>query len=40
MPNREPIETTNLDTMFGSEPIPWSRAREILAASSSGLDTG
>jgi hypothetical protein len=31
MPNREPIETTNLDTIYGSETLPWSRARELLA---------
>jgi Pyridoxamine 5'-phosphate oxidase len=30
MPNREPIETTNLDTISGSETIPWSRARDLL----------
>jgi hypothetical protein len=32
MPNREPIDTTNLDTTYGSQPIPWSRAREVLDA--------
>jgi hypothetical protein len=31
MPNREPIETTNLDTIYGSQPIPWSRPRDLLA---------
>jgi Pyridoxamine 5'-phosphate oxidase len=31
MPNREPIETTNLD-IYGSPPIPWSRLRDLLAA--------
>ena len=31
MPNREPTETTNLDTIYGSETIPWSRARDLLA---------
>jgi hypothetical protein len=31
MPKREPIETTNLDTIYGSETIPWSRPRELLA---------
>jgi Pyridoxamine 5'-phosphate oxidase len=31
MPNREPIETTNLDTLYGSETIPWSRPRDLLA---------
>ena len=31
MPERDPIETTNLDTSSGSEPIPWSRPRDLLA---------
>jgi Pyridoxamine 5'-phosphate oxidase len=31
MPNREPIETTNLDTIYGSQAIPWSRPRDLLA---------
>ena len=31
MPNRQPIETTNLDTIYGSQTIPWSRPRELLA---------
>jgi hypothetical protein len=31
MPEREPTETTNLDTTSGSEPIPWSRPRDLLA---------
>lgn len=31
MPNREPIETTNLDTIYGSQPIPWSRPLDLLA---------
>jgi hypothetical protein len=30
MPDREPIETTNLDTIYGSQPIPWSRPRDLL----------
>jgi Pyridoxamine 5'-phosphate oxidase len=29
MTNREPIETTNLD-IYGSDALPWSRARELL----------
>jgi hypothetical protein len=33
MPNREPTETTNLD-IYGHDPIPWSRPRDILAAGS------
>ena len=32
MPNREPTETTNLDTIYGSETMPWSRPRDLLAA--------
>jgi Pyridoxamine 5'-phosphate oxidase len=32
MPNREPIETTNLDTIYGSQTIPWSRPRDLLEA--------
>src|SRR5436309_14750463 len=36
MPNREPIETTNLDTIYGSPPIPWSRPRELLAVGAFG----
>ena len=31
MPEREPIETTNLDTIYGSQTIPWSRPRDLLA---------
>jgi Pyridoxamine 5'-phosphate oxidase len=38
MPNREPIETTNLDTIYGSQTIPWSRPRDILAAGALGAD--
>jgi hypothetical protein len=30
MPDREPIEATNLDTIYGSQTIPWSRPRELL----------
>src|SRR5919108_4507698 len=36
MPNREPIETTNLDTIYGSETIPWSRPRDLLAVGALG----
>ena len=32
MPNREPIETTNLDTIYGSDTLPWSRPRDLLEA--------
>ena len=38
MPDREPIETTNLDTIYGSQPIPWSRPRELLAVGALGQD--
>lgn len=31
MPDREPIEITNLDT-YGNEALPWSRARDALAS--------
>jgi pyridoxamine 5'-phosphate oxidase-like protein len=36
MPDREPIETTNLDTIYGLEAIPWSRARDVLAVGALG----
>jgi hypothetical protein len=39
MPNREPTETTNLDTIYGSDTIPWSRPRDLLAAAASGSGT-
>ena len=32
MPNREPVEVTNLD-IYGHDPLPWSRARDALTAS-------
>ena len=32
MSNREPIETTNLATLYELEPIPWSRPLELLEA--------
>ena len=38
MPNREPIETTNLDTIYGSQPIPWRRPHELLAVGALGPD--
>jgi hypothetical protein len=38
MPNREPIETTNLDTIYGSPTIPWSRPRDLLAGGALGSD--
>ncbi len=31
MPERNPIETTNLD-IYGNVELPWSRARDLLAA--------
>lgn len=39
MPNHEPIETTNLDAIFGSPPIAWSVVRERLEAGPFGRDT-
>jgi Pyridoxamine 5'-phosphate oxidase len=33
---REPIETTNLDTIYGSQTIPWSRPRDLLAVGALG----
>jgi hypothetical protein len=36
MPNREPIEVTNLDTIYGSQTIPWSRPRDLLAVGALG----
>jgi len=32
MPDREPTHTTNLDPSPGSQPLPWSRPRDLLAA--------
>ncbi|MBI5107014.1 MAG: pyridoxamine 5'-phosphate oxidase family protein [Solirubrobacterales bacterium] len=32
MPDREPIETTNLAAAYGFEPMPWSRARDVVVA--------
>src|ERR671939_567912 len=34
MPEREPIQTTNLDR-YGSPALPWSRARDVLASDQS-----
>lgn len=31
-----PIETTNLDTIYGSRTIPWSRPRDLLAVGALG----
>jgi hypothetical protein len=39
MPNHEPTETTNLD-IYGSDVLPWSRAREGLAAGQGELSVG
>jgi hypothetical protein len=36
MPNREPTQTTNLDTLYGSQTMPWSRPRELLEVGSLG----
>ena len=38
MTEREPIEITNLD-IYGSAPLPWSRPRDLLAASASSNTT-
>jgi hypothetical protein len=35
---QEPLETTNLDR-YGSEPLPWSRPRDVLAVGSQGPGT-
>ena len=32
MPNREPTQTTNLDTLYGSDAIPWSRPLDALVS--------
>jgi hypothetical protein len=39
MPTREPTEITNLDTLYGSEPIPWSRPLELLDSGAFGAGT-
>lgn len=39
MSDREPIETTNLDTIYGSQPIPWSRPHDLLAGGPFGAET-
>jgi len=39
MSNREPTATTNLDTLYGSDTIPWARAREALDANALGPET-
>jgi hypothetical protein len=36
MPDREPIETANLDTIYGSQTIPWSRPHDLLVAGALG----
>jgi hypothetical protein len=36
MPDREPIETANLDTIYGSQTIPWSRPHDLLAVGALG----
>ena len=37
MADRSPLETTNLDR-YGSAALPWSRARDLLAAGTAGPD--
>ena len=39
MPEREPVDVTNLDR-YGSAALPWSRPRDILAAPPSAEDSG
>jgi hypothetical protein len=39
MPDREPSETTNLDTLYGCETIPWTRVRDLLAVGAFGPHT-
>jgi hypothetical protein len=39
MPNRDPVETTSLDTSSGSPAIPWSHPLELLTAGPFGADT-
>jgi hypothetical protein len=39
MPDRDPTQTTNLDTLYGPEPIPWSRPRELLVAKMLSFET-
>jgi hypothetical protein len=36
MPDRDPIETSNLDTLYGSPPLEWSRAHDALAVGALG----
>lgn len=38
MPDREPMETKNLDDLYGSEVLPWSRVRDQLAVGSLGME--
>ena len=38
MPDREPVETTNLD-IYGFAALPWSRPRDLLDRGSLGKDT-
>src|SRR3954449_10645694 len=38
MPDREPVETKNLDT-YGHAPLEWSRVHDLLAARTAGRDT-
>lgn len=39
MTNHDPTDTTNLDTIYGSRPIPWSRPRELLVVGTFGPGT-
>jgi hypothetical protein len=38
MADREPIDTKNLDDLYGSETMPWSLARDQLAAGPPGME--
>ena len=38
MSSREPTETTNLDTIYGSPTIPWERPLGLLEAGAFGMD--
>jgi hypothetical protein len=39
MSDREPTQTTNLDTLYGTETMPWSLPRELLSVGSFGPAT-
>jgi hypothetical protein len=39
MPDREPTETTNLGTLYDLQPLPWSRALDVLPTGPLGRGT-